>query len=62
MSRATRLPGRYFFAYRSPPYCERWLFAPSGELDVEWRRDGSYWLATADYLDANVDALDAALR
>jgi hypothetical protein len=27
-----------------------------------YRTDGSYWLATADYLDANVDAWAAALR
>jgi hypothetical protein len=27
-----------------------------------FRTDGSYWLATADYLDANVDAWYAALR
>jgi Ser/Thr protein kinase RdoA (MazF antagonist) len=27
-----------------------------------FRTDGSYWLTTADYLDTNVDAWDAALR
>ena len=27
-----------------------------------FRTDGPYWLATADYLDANVDAWEAALR
>jgi hypothetical protein len=27
-----------------------------------YRTDGSYWLATADYLDTNVDAWTAALR
>jgi hypothetical protein len=27
-----------------------------------YRTDGSHWLATADYLDTNVDAWTAALR